>query len=296
MRVLILACIASLAWSTSVAAEVVADVTTPPVVEASTEPSLPDDIRVTAHPKVRESVAGHESLLLKYRPSENLPEVTNEDLLQGYGDKDAVARLKKSTVKVGTLPRLKLLPCDVGCDTDDYRKAEQLFLAKYDKAVANGHFTYRGTMTAKVRWYKVKSYLARKLSVPVSDVFAISFPLEGKLYTLSTWQMGKDYDVESLTTKAAARLFLMMFNQVGLGLKPTALQRLLPETERNVLTRFSDATAGASLAFDSLLGQEDTRSRLEPMTEADNVLLPAFDGILPNEVDPLTEPVIFNDI
>ena len=258
--------------------------------------SLTDNIRVSTHPKVLEQVSGHEALLLKFRPNENLPEVTNEELLQGYADKDAVARLKKSTVKVGTLPRLKLLPCDEGCDTDDYRKAEKMFLAKYDKAVANGHFTYRGTMTAKVRWYKVKSYIARKLSVPVSDVFAISFPIEGKLYTLSTWQMGKDYDVDSLTTKAAARLFLMMFNQVGLGIKPASLQRLLPETERNFLTRFSDATAGASLAFDSLLGQEDTRSRLEPMTEADNALLPAIDGILPNEVDPLTEPVIFNDI
>lgn len=292
MRAYILAAVAALSCTAAFADEDVTSQNQEPQETVSTPAA---DIRVTSHPKVLESVGGNTAMLLKYRLNENLPEVTNEDLLQGEADKEAVARLKPGAVQVGTLPRLKLIPCDEGCDTDTYRKAEQQFLAKYNKAVTSGHFTFRGSMTAKVRWFYVKEGLLKKFNMR-PDVFAISFPVEGKLLTLSTRLRGAENNLDSLTSRAAGRFFLMMFSQVGVGVKPTPLQRLLPGAEAGSLTEFNEATAGIVKAVDSWAGQEDARSRLEPMTEADNVLLPAFDGILPNEVDPLTEPFFFSDL
>lgn len=255
-----------------------------------------DDIRVTDHPRIREFVSGHEGVLLKFRPNENLPEITSEELLQGYGSKEVMDRLNKGVDKVGTLPKLKLIPCDVGCDTDEYKAAAREFLTRYHKAVENGHFTYRGTMRVKVRWFNVKSWMARSLSLPVDDVFAISFPIEGKLFTLSTTQSGKDLKIHDLIARSAGRFFLMMVGEIGLGMKPTPLQWMLPDTERSFLRKFNDATAPAAQFLGKLMLKEDKRSRLEPMTEADEELLPAIDGINPNEIDPITEPVLFNGL
>lgn len=245
---------------------------------------------VTTNPTIRKKYAGHEELLLKYRKSENLPEVTNDAMIDG------TATEKQAKEKLGTIPRLTVLPCDDGCKGNgDYEKAVSLFLKNYEGQVREGFYTYRGNMTIKVRWFNQRGYFKRQAGILTgSDVFAISFPLEGKLVTLAHRDGSSTADMDAIVTLSSGLFSLMMSSEIGLGLKPYPLQELLPESERKFMRQLNDTLRPIVSALDNLLGNQDYRSRVEPMTEEYANLLPAIDGILPNEIDPLNKVVYFN--
>jgi hypothetical protein len=289
MSLLLVGC--AFAQSTEPVIDTVLDsslVVTAPVFSTSVAARAP--ILVTTHPEIRAKYAGHEDLLLKFRASENLPEVINESLLGGPAS--------ANTGKIGTKPRLTVLPCDIGCSgNSDYDKAVNSFLTSYAKSVVDGAYEFRGSMTVKVRWFKQRSYFERQLPIPGNqDTFAISFPLEGKLITLSARDGGDRSAMDALTTSVSGLLSIQLVLQAGIGVKPSPLQALLPTAELSWLNKFDNAVAPQLTAFITMLGGKDYRSRIEPMTAADNVLLPAVDGIEPNEIDPITETVFLNSM
>lgn len=245
---------------------------------------------VTAYPAIRKKYEGHEQILLKYRKNENLPEITNDAMLEG------TATAKQAKEVVGTIPRLTVLPCDTGCKgNSDYEKAVKVFLKNYENPVRQGILAYRGNMTIKVRWFNERGYFKRKLGmISGYDVFAYSFPIEGKLVTLSYRDSAPEADMEALVTKASGMLGLMMMTQMGMGLKPVPLQELLPESEQKFMRKLNDSLQPIAAVIDGIFGNADYRSRVEPMTDAYANLLPAVDGILPNEIDPLNKVVYFN--
>lgn len=263
---------------------------------ADNTPPILTDLVITSHPAIRKKYAGHEQVLMKYRRSENLPEITNEAMLNETADAKQAARVAKGEEKLGTIPRLTILPCDDGCKGNgDYEKAVKAFLKNYENPVREGYMAYRGNMTIKVRWFNERGYFKRKAgALSGYDVFAYSFPLEGKLVTLSFRDSSSEADMDSLVTQASGMLNLMMMTQIGLGLKPIPLQELLPESEQKFFRQLNNSLRPLMGAIDGFLGNGDYRSRVEPMTDAFANLLPAVDGILPNEIDPLDKVVYFN--
>lgn len=274
--------------------------TTVPVAELSSvvNAEQPAPIMVSSYPKLREKYAGHEDVLLKYRFSPNLPEITSKALLDGVGDKNIFDKLNRGEEKIGFIPRLTIVPCDDGClGNGDYDKAVKRFLGNYNQGVAKGHFAYRGNMTVKVRWFKQRGFLEKQMPIPANrDVFAIAFPVEGKLITISLRDGSKQSDMNSLAVKASGMLWSMLVLQMGVGIKPFPLLELLPQAERNWLKQTNDALAPVVLTLDQFFGAEDQRSRIEPMGPQFNNLLPAVDGIGPNEVAPIAGPVFLNGI
>lgn len=264
------------------------------VAAHSAEPSVEKEkasIQTTAHKAILEKFAEHPNFLLKYRPSDNMPEITSEALITGVGDRGTVARMNAGIERIGVIPRLNVLPCDTGCvGNPDYEKAVRGFIDNYESAARQGHYDFRGTMTVKVRWFKQRGFLERKVPIPGNrDVFSISFPLEGKLVTLS--RQSTEAPMDALTTEVSGLLGGMLSLQMGIGVKPSPLQALLPDRERTWMAALSSGLAPINRALDMIFGAENRRSRIEPMTEADKVLLPAVDGIEPNEIEPLSAPV-----
>ncbi len=243
-------------------------------------------IMITNHPKVLEVVKGDKSKLLRYRLSQNLPEITNEALLTGKGNQADVDRMNKGHEKIGTLPKLKLIPCDEGCvGNSDYEKAAKKFIATYEQGFRQGTFEPRGTMTVKVRYFNERSFLARQLPNPANpDIFAYSFPLEGKLVTLMAMDSSKSSDMDGLAVRAAGRLLLTMIFEVGVGKRPYILDEIQKDD------KLLKTMGGAMTTVNNFFGK-DYKPTIEPMTVAHNSLLPAIDGIEPNEIDPLDHVV-----
>lgn len=243
-------------------------------------------IMITNYRPVVDSVKGDKSKLLRYRLTPNLPEITNEGLLSGKGSQADVDRLNKGRDKVGTLPKITLIPCDDGCvGNSDYEKAAKKFIAAYEQGFRNGTFVPRGTMTVKVRYFKERGFLAKQVPNPGNpDIFAYSFPLEGKLVTLMAKDSSKSSDMDAIVTRAAGQLLMTMMFEVGVGKRPSILDEI------NKDDKTLKALGGAVGAVNDFFGK-DYKPTIEPMTTAYNNLLPAIDGIEPNEVDPLDHVV-----
>lgn len=244
-------------------------------------------ILITNHPKVLESVKGYQSKLLRYRLNENLPEITHEALLTGKGSKEDLARLNDGRDKVGTLPKLKLIPCDDGCvGNADYETAAKQFIAAYEQGFRNGTFVPRGVMTVKVRYFKQRGALARHFLPGAGnpDIFAISFPLEGKLITLASKDFSSTPNMKDLTLRAAGQLWTILSLEVGVGKRPGFFDEI--DADNTLLKPI----VAVSDAVHNVFGKVYSSS-ISPMTEADNNLLPAIDGIEPNEIDPLDREV-----
>lgn len=261
----------------------------------------PEDsaVKTSALPKLREAFAGHEGALLKYRNSYNLPEITNPILLErsskpGQDDKAALEKMNAKGAIVGTVPRLKFIPCDEGCQGNgDYDAAVKSFVKLYEDGVKSGKWAYRGEMALKVRWFHQRTFFEKNLPLFKRDIFAISYPLEGKLVTISGRSMDKKSSMED-TVGRVAMIFNLGMLQMAQGGKPGPLQALLPEQEQRWLSTLNNSLVPVVQFLDKLTGNEDRRSRIEPMSEADNALLPAIDGIRPNEVEPLKETFFLN--
>lgn len=255
---------------------------------------LPEGVRVTPIPEVLEALKGHEGALLRYRKTENKPGFFSKEALAQ--DTPVIRRIKELKL-VGIMPRLNILPCEEGCTgNSDYAAAVKTFQAKYEKGVADSRFTFNGVMPIKVRWYKERGYVDRLAHPFTHDVFAVSFALEGKVVTLSAAEIGTKPTMDRLTTWISGMLGVMLMTDVAKGTKPAPLMALLPEEEQSWWKKTNDAAVPLKQMVDSIFNEADYRSRIEPMLEADNVLLPAIDGIGANEIDPIAETVYLNHI
>jgi len=243
--------------------------------------SLPEGVVTEQNPLKVEFLAKTKSQPAVFRPSPNLPSIENADLIRGMVE-SGKTKPGKSSQFVGYLPKLTVLPCAKGCEGKDYDRAVKEFLKGYrgDKKL----FEERGEMIVQVRWFNVRPFLMRQLPYS-SDLFGISFMLEGKLVSLGKKSgVGKSIDAHELANELGARLAVELAFTLGMGVKPSFLQPGIRPGEGFAGTVFSTGKA-----VDGMMGVEDVRSRIEPATEANANLLPAIDGIMPNEVEPIAE-------
>lgn len=265
------------------AQEAVGDVPAVPAVAAE-----PMALQTTQHPELKAFLEKSGASPLMFRPSENMPEIVNEDLLKGMVEvgeaPDNVSDF------IGYMPRLVVLPCEQGCEGADYEKAVKAFVAGYQGK--GKHFKERGEMRVQVRWFNVRPFLMRQLPYG-SDLFGVSFIVEGKLVSLGKKSgVGISVSAHELAKDLGARLAVELAFTVGVGAKPTFLQPM----NKNSAGGLGEAIMASGAAVDGVLGVEDVRSRIEPVTEAHMALLPAIDGVLPGEVEPIAQMQYINSL
>ncbi|WP_157643871.1 hypothetical protein [Burkholderia ubonensis] len=256
-------------------------------VPAVADVHLPDGVTTEKNPLKQEFLAKSSSKPALFRPSENMPEIVNEDVLRGMSESGKTPG--KSSDFIGYMPKLKVLPCAKGCEGKDYDRAVAEFIKGYR---GNGkHFQERGEMIVQVRWYNTRPFLMRQLPYS-ADVFGVSFMLEGKVVSLGNKSgVGMSISSYELAKDIGARLATELAFTLGMGVKPTYLS-----TTNNASGGVGGAIMATGAKVDGLLGVEDVRSRIEPATEANNNLLPAIDGIKPNEVEPISEMHYINSL
>lgn len=254
----------------------------------SVQPVLPEGVVTESHPIKRAYLVKAGTELAVFRPSANMPEVTNEDLLRGMSDSGKTPGSVSQVI--GYLPKLKVLPCDKGCSGSDYDEAVREFIKGYR---GNGkHFQERGEMVVQVRWFNVRPFLMRQLPYS-ADLFGVSFILEGKLVSLGRQSgVGISVSADELAGVIGGRLAVELAYTLGVGSRPSFLSPL----KREAAMGLAYAVLEAGAKVDGVLGVEDVRSRIEPATEAHKHLLPAIDGILPGEYAPLDKMAYINSL
>lgn len=279
----------STAATLSTAAAVPAEAAPVNSLAALAQVKLPDGVVTDSHPLKRALVTPKSSLAL-FRPSPNMPEVTHEGFLRGMTETNSTpdraagaAKSNKSPV-LGYLPKLKVLPCAVGCKGSKYDEAVSAFIKGYRGA---GVFQDRGELIVQVRWFNVRPFLMRQMPYS-ADQFGVSMMLEGKLVSFGLSSgVGKSVDAAELASDLGARLAVDLAFTMGLGKRST----LLNPYNSQVLGGVPDAIIRTSKSVKAFLGDDDMSSRMEPATEAHQHLLPAIDGIQPGEVNPITEVI-----
>lgn len=244
-------------------------------VEAPVSVPLPGGVVTTTHPLKIAFLEKSGSKPLLFRPSENVPEMVNEDLIRGMREGDGP--LGGFTAFAGYLPGLKVLPCEKGCVGKDYEKAVAHLVKGYRSH--GGIFAERGEMIVQVRWFHSRNFLQRA-SPFGSDLFGISFLYEGKLVSIGRKSMaGSNTSAVELAELLGGRLAVELAVTMGMGAKPPYL---------NVSEGVVETLTNATVAIDGVLGLDDVRSRIEPATlEAHAHLMPAVDGIAPGEIEPV---------
>lgn len=256
---------------------------------ALTKMTLPDGVVTESHPLKRALITEKSSLAL-FRPNPNMPEVTHEGFLRGMTEANSApdraagtAKSSKATM-LGYMPKLKVLPCAVGCKGSKYDEAVSEFIKGYRGA---GVFQERGELIVQVRWFNVRPFLMRQMPYS-ADQFGVSMMLEGKLLSFGLSSgVGVSVDAAELASELGARLAADLAFTMGLGKRST----LLNPYNSQVLGGVPDAIIRTSKSVKAFLGDDDMSSRMEPATEAHQHLLPAIDGIQPGEVNPITEVI-----
>jgi len=223
-----------------------------------------------------------------FRPTPNLPEIVNEDVLRGMSETGKAPG--KASSFIGYMPKLKVLPCAKGCEGKDYDRAVAALLKGYR---GDGkYFKERGEMVVQVRWFNTRPWYMK--SVPyTADVFGVSFILEGKLVSLGkTSGVGTHVVAADLAESIGARLAVELAYSLGTGVRPPILVPMNKDALHGVATAVMETGA----KVDGMLGVDDVRSRIEPATEANANLLPAIDGINPGEIEPISEIRYLNSI
>ncbi|HDR9103305.1 TPA: hypothetical protein QDB04_000023 [Burkholderia vietnamiensis] len=216
-----------------------------------------------------------------YRPNVNMPDLSNEDALRGTlsaGKSEAQARGEL----LGYMPKLRVLPCVDGCDGSAYDKAVAALVAGYRGTMPN--IAYRGEMVVRVSRFHHLSFLASMVPT-FNESISIQFVMQGRLVTLSKAAMDNHGSATDLAEQLGAALGTQVLMQLGLGITPGVT---IPES-KNALHAVSSSVLKVGGAILSAVGTDSAHSTVGPVTEGDVALLPAIDGIGPNEVDPLTE-------
>lgn len=218
-----------------------------------------------------------------FRPNPSMPDIVSEDLLRGYAESGkATARNARSFI--GYMPKLTVLPCPVGCNGEAYEKAVAAFIDGYE-GDEKQLFQHRGELIVQVRWFHARPWY--QYAVPYgTDSFGVEFMLEGKVVSI-----GKQSVVAGQHTKNAAELAhdvgagigAELAFTLGLGAKPSYL-----DAANDVGKGLAGAVGKVSDALGSVFGADGVRSSIQPATDANSNLLPAIDGIKPNEIEPIT--------
>jgi hypothetical protein len=218
-----------------------------------------------------------------------MPEIVNEDILRGMSE-NGKATGRNVNALIGYMPKLKIIPCPVDCSGDDYDKAVAAFINGYE-GEWGAHFQHRGEMIVQVRWFHARPWYARSLPYG-TDSFGVSFMLEGKVVSLGKKSMvGGKVTADSLAQDIGSKMGFELAYTLGMGVKPSYINQ--PDATSNAVV---GAVLATGAAVDSLLGADDVRPRVEQATEANSNLLPAVDGIQPNEIAPLTHTRYINTI
>jgi len=257
-----------------------ADASVPTVAPAAPATDLPAGIVTEQNPLKLAALEESKLERAVFRPGPNMPEITNEDLLRGQlkpGEKPA-----NVSGVVGYLPKLRVLPCEKGCEGKDYERAVAAFVKGYRGEA--GLFRERGEMVVQVRWFNYRPFLMRGLPYG-ADYFGVSFVMEGKLVSIGrSTGVGSHSTAVDVAGTLGARFGFDMAFTLGMGARPTFLNPLRSEVLQ--------AASNGITAVQGVLGGEDTRSRVEPASLAQATLLPPIDGILPGEVRAITAPYL----
>ena len=252
----------------------------PAAVTASAEQgALPDGVVTEQNPLKKQYLQATKAKPAVFRPNPSMPEITNEELLRGMVDAGkAPGKMKKT---IGYMPKLVLLPCAKGCEGRDYERSVKAFTKGYR---GNGKiFEERGELRVQVRWFNVRPFLMRQMPYS-SDLFGVSFVLEGKLISLGMKSgVGISVSADELAEDLGGRLAMELAYTLGVGGRPSLLTPMTDETAHG----FGNAIVSSGAKVDNFLGVDDVRSRIEPYTEEYAKLLPAIDGIQPGEVAPI---------
>jgi hypothetical protein len=248
-------------------------------------PALPDGVTTDKNPLKQAYIFNGKNTPYLFRPNPSMPEIVNEYVLQDMVKSGKEPKNVSQTL--GYMPKLKVLPCAKGCEGRGYEKAVKELIKGYR---GDGKtFQERGELIVQVRWFYERPFLMRQ--VPYSaDLFGISFMLEGKVISMGKASgVGKSIDAHALARDIGARLGFELAFSLGMGVKPPFL---VPEEGRDkgMAAKFMNAAT----AVDGMLGVDDVRPRIEPATEADAGLMPAIDGIKPNEIEPITQMYYLN--
>jgi hypothetical protein len=257
-------------------------------VQWTSASALPDGVMTVQHPLKAEYIAKTKLPLAVYRPSPNMPDIDNEDLLRGVVESGKTPG--NMSKRVGYMPKLKVIPCATGCEGSDYEKAVKALIKGYRGDGKS--FEERGEMPVQVRWFKVRPFLQRQLPYG-ADEFGISFMLEGKVVTIGMNSgVGKSISAHELAKEMGGRLAVDLAFSLGLGSKSNMFADVQAMKDGTLAAGVSGVNAG----INSALGVTDTRSRIEPATEMHANLLPAVDGIKPNEIAPIKQMFYLNSL
>jgi len=242
---------------------------------------LPEGVTTEKNPLKQEIIAQSKQPAL-FRPSENMPEIVNEDLLRGMTESkknpDNVSQF------IGYMPKVRVLPCEKGCEGSGYERAVKAFIKGY-RGQWKDHIKERGEMIVQVRWYNTRPFLMRSLPYG-TDTFGVSFLLEGKLVSLGDRSLiGGSTTSDELANRLGARMATELLFSLGVGTRPAFLT---PVSEEGVAGTLQTAS-NTLTAINGTFGADDVRSRIEPATEANANLFPAIDGIKPGEIAPITK-------
>jgi hypothetical protein len=249
--------------------------------------ALPAGVVTEQNPLKKDYLAKAKLKPAMYRPGPSMPEITNEALLRGMVDSGKVPG--KPGRQIGYMPKLKVLPCATGCEGSDYERAVAEFVKGYRGDGKS--FEERGEMIVQVRWFNARPFLQRQLPYG-ADEFGVSFMLEGKVVTLGKNSgVGKTIYARELAHDIGARLAVDLAYTMGAGGRSNIL--LAAEAQDG---NFTTGVSNMNTGLKGALGVTDTRSRIEPATSQHANLLPAFDGIGPNEVEPIKQMYYLNSM
>ena len=246
--------------------------------------ALPDGVTTEQNPLKVQYLRATRTVPAVFRPNPSMPETVNQAVLEGL----AATGKQPSSVSdfFGYKPKVKVLPCAKGCEGREYEKAVKEFISAFD--ADKKHWKERGELIVQVRWFNARPFLQRQLPYG-ADQFGVSYMLEGKVISLGKSSgVGKSISAHELAASVGSRIVQDLMLSLALGAKPLSL---LPEgRDEGMSAKFMNATA----SLDNALGVDDVRPRIEPANEAHAVLLPAIDGIKPNEVAPLDKMYYLN--
>lgn len=248
--------------------------------------ALPEGVTMDKNPLKQPYIHNGKNSPAVFRPNPSMPEIVNEVVLRGSAENGKEP--KEVSQFMGYMPKLKVLPCAKGCEGRDYDKAVKSLIAGYS-GDNKKLYKERGELIVQVRWFNVRPFLQRQLPYG-ADLFGISFMLEGKVVSLGKSSgAGKSISSYELARDIGARLGMELAFSFGMGVKPPMLEAE-DGRDKGLAAKFMNAGA----ALNDFQGIEDVRPRIEPATEAHAVLLPAIDGIKPNEINPIDKMYYLN--
>jgi hypothetical protein len=264
--------------------------------EASLKPAAQNDLPpgvITEQNPLKLAVIANRTGAKKayYRPNESMPDLSNEDILRAkLSSGKTIKQLNNEAI--GSLPRLVVIPCSDGCSGSAYDDAVDALKKGYRGEHPNT-IIQRGEMRVRISKFHHRSILANL--VPTSnDSISIQFVLQGRLVTISKAGIalmanGNGGSTTAMAEELGATLAVQLLFELGLGIAPACTTPVPHDGVHKAMTGV--ITAGHT--FLRAVGTDAPDSTVGPVPDGEVELLPAIDGIGPNEVEPLKETTAF---